>query len=421
MALIFLSYAHEDAVRARLVHDALKQMGHRVWWDKDILPGKRIPLEVGVGLADSDALVLVLTGSSVVSPAVKDELSAWHMRHQGVGNLIPIRFDNAELPPDLHLLEPIKYIDGRGDSESVVAALRHLLPPDVASAALPVESLERLELAIDAAVKGGTIAMRYYNSCLSPNRPLDQRRNPDMTADKAAEAEILAAIDHYRRSGDSIITETEAQGGEVPAESGYAWVIDPLDGTNNFTNRIPFFCCAIGILKNGQPHIGVVYDPTAHDLYFAAAGRPTKLWCVERGIVLELARDDTTVELRNSIIGLHISSRQEPAGRLLGGRVLGALAGAARHTRALGSGQLALAYVAAGRLQIFFQFAAHPWDQVAGAVLVRSAGGVVRGYDSGEDWTYGTPDFVASGNAALADAFDAVVGRCSRAAASSIR
>jgi myo-inositol-1(or 4)-monophosphatase len=189
--------------------------------------------------------------------------------------------------------------------------------------------------------------------------------------------------------------------------NGYTWVIDPLDGTTNFQNRIPFFCTAIGVLRNGLPHIGAVYDPVANEVYYAIDGSQAKLWSISRGEVSAIAADQTTNELSGCLAGTHISSRPEVAERLLQKDLLLNIEKKVKHLRAFGCGQLALAYVASARMQLFFQFDSHLWDQVAGIVLVRnSKGGSVsklpdgRGASEvlGENWTFSTRDFIAAAN-----------------------
>jgi myo-inositol-1(or 4)-monophosphatase len=253
--------------------------------------------------------------------------------------------------------------------------------------------------------------MRYYNSCLSSNLPLDVRKNATTSADKASEAEILATLErHENIRSDTVITEEAAREQLKPARKGYTWVIDPLDGTNNFRNRIPLFCTAIGILRDGQPHIGVIYDPMAGDLYYAITGSPARVWCVERGEVSNLSTDLETTDLIDCMVATHISSKPEHAAKLVAENLILRVADKTRHVRVIGSGQLALAYVASGRLQVYFQYGSHPWDQVAGVVLVRSAGGAVREIHSGSDWEYANPDFFASGSQKVGKLFAGLLG-----------
>jgi len=134
-------------------------------------------------------------------------------------------------------------------------------------------------------------------------------------------------------------------------------------------------------------------------------GLQTEVWDIARGQVSSVRCDGVQATLRESIVGIHLSTREEVAERLLKNDVLLSVSRCVRQLRAFGSGQLALAHVASGRLQVFFQLDTYIWDQVAGVVLVKNAGGSACDLGKRRDWHYMTKDILATANAELKDNF----------------
>jgi myo-inositol-1(or 4)-monophosphatase len=269
------------------------------------------------------------------------------------------------------------------------------------SPVLPAADSERLQFGIDIAVRAGTTAMAYYNSVLSENRTLTERKNAATLADEAAQRQAISAIlGHSSFGKESIIAEEGVYAHGEVANEGYTWIIDPLDGTANFRRRIPFFCSAIAVLRNGRPHIGVVYDPTENEVFYAVDGHPARVWSIRSGTRPEIHSDWETNELKRCVFGTHISGRDEVRRRLFERGFLLSLSQAVENLRALGSGHLALAYVASGRLQGFLQLGSPLWDQAAGAIIVRNAGGHVHDLTNGREWQprIGAGDFFAAAN-----------------------
>lgn len=402
MAKVFLSYTHKDADAAARVEQAITQAGHRVWRDinrDELAPGQFIPSAVAVGLEQCDYLVIVVTKNALSSRWMKQELNNFLMDNAKWDKVLPVRLDETN-PHDFHgLLRAVVFADCRDFKKGMDGLLRRLGPPTDRDD-FPEEDHERLHFAIDLALRAGNVAMRFYNSSLLGNATLDDRKNAATNADLAAQLEIASAIlNHSRFKKDVFVAEESPHNKTKPTKIGFTWVADPLDGTTNFQNRIPLFCTAIAVLKDGRPYIGVIYAPVSHELYYAVEGSPAKVWDVSRGDVAVISADQTVEKLRDCVVGAHISSRPEVAERLLGGGVLLNVATKVKHVRALGCGQLALAYVASGRLHAFFQFGSYLWDQAAGIVLVNNSnGGVVTKLPTGTPWSYTTTDFIASAN-----------------------
>lgn len=149
--------------------------------------------------------------------------------------------------------------------------------------------------------------------------------------------------------------------------SSYRWIVDPLDGTNNFVHGLPFFGVSIGLQHHQTMIVGVIYDPMRHELFIATKGGGASL----NGKRIMVS---STTRLALSLLATGFSSRfltqQEP--------YLHWFTALQRHShgvRRLGSTVLCLAAVAAGRMEGFYERDLWPWDMAAGMLLVEEAGG----------------------------------------------
>ena len=196
--------------------------------------------------------------------------------------------------------------------------------------------------------------------------------------------------------GHAFVGEEEGLQDQARKE-GYTWVVDPLDGTLNFYFGFPLFAVAIGALRNGVPHIGVVYDPYHKELYLAERGKGPAI-CVHLAHQVEQILSPSKLErLDEAIVMTHLTANDAARSSFLEGGALSRLARNARHVRMLGCGQLSLSYVARGRFHAFVVNATHPWDVVAGHVIVEAAGGVVTDY-WGNPWTVEAQSVLAACN-----------------------
>ncbi|MBI5670522.1 MAG: inositol monophosphatase [Chloroflexi bacterium] len=248
--------------------------------------------------------------------------------------------------------------------------------------------------------EAGAVLMQYYDR---PHRETVKGIVTDIVteADPAAEAVILERLqaafpDHH------IITEESGSVGAAAAGADYFWHIDPLDGTANFANNIPYFSTSIGLSgRDGRPLVGVVYNPVADELYSAARGFGATL--NDRPL-----RVSTTGDLQRAILctGFPYDSAVNPNNNL---REFWQFMKASRGVRRFGSAALDLCYVAAGRFDGFWEADIHSWDCQAGFLCVTEAGGRVtdyRGEDS--DLIYSGREMVAS-NGLIHDAMIAVL------------
>jgi myo-inositol-1(or 4)-monophosphatase len=197
--------------------------------------------------------------------------------------------------------------------------------------------------------------------------------------DLAAEREILF---HLRKAYPDHTFLAEESGGDAlgSSASGFQWIIDPLDGTTNFTRGIPHFAVSIACLRDGRVEHAVILDPVRREEFTATRGAGAQL----NGRRLRVS---ACTALKDAVLGTGIPFR-EPATARLGPYVatLREFAGRSAGIRRAGAATLDLAYVAAGRLDGFWEIGLESWDIAAGSLLVQEAGGLVADFDGGNDW-----------------------------------
>jgi myo-inositol-1(or 4)-monophosphatase len=195
-----------------------------------------------------------------------------------------------------------------------------------------------------------------------------KRHNDFVTeVDKAAEQAIIEIL---RRAypDHAILAEESGANAGAAGESEYTWIIDPLDGTTNFIHGFPQYAVSIGLRHKGVLAHGVVYDPTKNELFTATRGRGAFL--NERRI-----RVSKRVQLGDALVGTGFPFRDfEGLDEYLA--MFRELTARTAGLRRAGAAALDIAYVAAGRLDGFWEMGLSPWDMAAGALLVQEAGGL---------------------------------------------
>jgi myo-inositol-1(or 4)-monophosphatase len=159
----------------------------------------------------------------------------------------------------------------------------------------------------------------------------------------------------------------EEDGGQV---SDYTWVVDPIDGTSNFARGIAHFCVSIALVIKGVATIGVIYQPISDELFAAAIGMGATL----NGEPIQVSN---VTRLDRSLVELGRAARQPQAGFIA---MLDKMMTLGVSSRSGSSGALALANVAAGRVDACFETHMYAWDCLAGLVLVTEAGGRVNDF-----------------------------------------
>jgi myo-inositol-1(or 4)-monophosphatase len=229
-----------------------------------------------------------------------------------------------------------------------------------------------LNVAVMAVRRAGNTLMRY-----AVNRgklTVEQKGRNDYVSEADREAERAAVetiVKHY--PDHAILAEESGASGE----SDTVWIIDPLDGTTNFLHGFPIFAVSIGVQVKGRMEHGAVYDPVRQELFTASRGSGAQL----DGRRIRVS-GQTHVE--RSLVGTGFPYRQEewqlrPYLDLLG-KIIRNTSGVRRP----GAAALDLCYVAAGRLDAFWETGLKPWDLAAGSLLIREAGGIISGLDGSE-------------------------------------
>jgi len=173
-------------------------------------------------------------------------------------------------------------------------------------------------------------------------------------------------------------------------EGGYRWVIDPLDGTKNFSQRLPTFAVNLALVRHEDVLLGLTYDPSRDELFLAERGRGAWL----NGAPMRVSGKATVAE---SLVGFDMGYDNDRAGLLLD--FLRSVWPAMQGMRNIGSSALGIAYVAAGRTDLYIHHLLSPWDFLPGLLMIQEAGGVATERD-GSSLKVATHGMVA-GNAAV--------------------
>jgi len=244
-----------------------------------------------------------------------------------------------------------------------------------------------LAFAVALAERAGRFVVARYGRVGA----IDYKGSRDIVTevDTASEALVLRAI-RRRFPGDGFLGE---EGGPRPAEpggrrangpgstvvssgsiadlaAGRAWIVDPLDGTINFANGIPFFCFSLALIEDGRPVVAVIRDPLRRETFAATAEGPATL----DGSPVRVSAKD---RLADAVVALAVGGR---AAATRARR----LRRAVRITRSMGSAALSLAYVANGRFDAFSQTSGMSlWDVAAAGLVAERAGALVTAMDGG--------------------------------------
>jgi myo-inositol-1(or 4)-monophosphatase len=187
-------------------------------------------------------------------------------------------------------------------------------------------------------------------------------------ADKAAEEAVLRVL-HERFPGASVLAEESGASGS----GDLRFIVDPLDGTTNYAHRLPLYCCTVAAEVKGKVEAGCTVDPTRGEIFLAERGRGATL----NGAKLQVS---SVALLERALVctGFPYGDREKLPEMIA---AFGRLTQASRGSRRLGSAALDLAFVAAGRLDAFWEVGLKAWDVAAGVLLVQEAGGVVTRFD----------------------------------------
>jgi myo-inositol-1(or 4)-monophosphatase len=235
----------------------------------------------------------------------------------------------------------------------------------MASPDIPVSTSGRaaIEVANEAVREAGEVITARFAGDKSISYK-EGRSNVVTDVDLLAEERIIAVL--RREYPDHGIMTEESD--DIAGRSPYTWIIDPIDGTRNYAYGIPHFCVALALAREEEVVLGVIYDPMRGELFRAEKGCGAFL---NDSPIAVSSRESLSVAL----VAFDLGYDPDIGQKML--KVAGALWPEVAAVRVMGSAALGLAYVACGRLDLYFHFSLYPWDLAAGIALIGEAGGAV--------------------------------------------
>ncbi len=240
-----------------------------------------------------------------------------------------------------------------------------------------------LNIAVRAARAAGDLIMRRFERLDTIAVETKQRNDYVSEVDREAEARIIETLRRTYPDHGILAEESGEQKGD-----DHLWIIDPLDGTTNFLHGFPHFAISIALSHRGRLQQAVIYDPVRQELFTASRGSGAEL--NNHRIRVSAQRG-----LEGALLGTGFPYRDDqPSEGYMD--MLREFMTRSAGIRRPGSAALDLAYLAAGRIDGFWEFGLSRWDIAAGALLVREAGGIIGDLDGGDD-------YLASGNVIAAN------------------
>ena len=235
-----------------------------------------------------------------------------------------------------------------------------------------------LNVAVMAARRAGNTLMRHQANLDKIKVEVKGRNDYVSEADHAAEQAVIDVV-HKHYPDHAILGEESGSVAGASGDSDTVWIIDPLDGTTNFLHGFPVFCVSIGVRVKGRIEHAVVYDPTRQELFTASRGAGAQL----DGRRIRVSGQKN---LERALIGTGFPFRQSESAIAPYFDMLQKILTASSGIRRPGAAALDLCYVAAGRLDAFWETGLAPWDLAAGSLIIREAGGIISGLDGSEDY-----------------------------------
>lgn len=240
-------------------------------------------------------------------------------------------------------------------------------------------------VAIEAALGAGELIKKGYGTTYRVDSKPGGIQDLVTEYDRISEQFIIS---HIRKFFPDHAFLAEESGSTPNRDPTHLWIIDPLDGTVNFAHQIPFFAVSIAASYKNDVQVGVIYVPMTQELFISEKGRGAYL----NGTKLQV-RHITNYERAIAATGFSYQMNQDPVKSL---DQFNAIARLGSPIRNLGSAAINLAYLAAGRFDVFWTESLQPWDWAAGKLMVEEAGGKVTHFDGTLHKIFGDPTLLAT-------------------------
>jgi len=219
-----------------------------------------------------------------------------------------------------------------------------------------------LEVATQAVKEAGEVLVKHFYSQKTITRK--GRGNLVTDVDTLSEKIILDLLKNEYPEHNVLSEESNS----FTTVTGYTWIVDPIDGTNNYVFGIPYFCVNVALVNNNDIVLGLTFDPVKKELFYAEKGKGAYL----NGSSIHVSNVNL---LKDSLLGFDLGYDDNHGKKML--EITSKLRDKVHCLRLIGSPALGLAYVACGRITIYFQGNLYPWDIASGLLLIREAGGMV--------------------------------------------
>ncbi|XKM14200.1 inositol-1-monophosphatase [Orbaceae bacterium ac157xtp] len=247
-----------------------------------------------------------------------------------------------------------------------------------------------LTIAIRAARKAGNVIIKSYENPTSVKVDTKSENDFATNVDRAAESLIVETIKKAYPEHTIIAEESGVNKG---SDADTQWIIDPIDGTTNFIRGIPHFAVSIAVRVKGKTEVAVVYNPITNELFTAIRGQGAQL----NGYRIRVNGAIKGVD--GALLAMALPFKQKQYSECYF-NVLKLVFERCADVRRAGAASLDLSYIAAGRLDGYFEIGLKPWDIAAGELILREAGGIVTDFAGGTNYFYsgnivaGTPKVV---------------------------
>ena len=243
------------------------------------------------------------------------------------------------------------------------------------------------KLAINSALEAGDLILKKYRKFGRGTIQFKSKHEILTEADKISEKKILSRI--KKNFPDHRILSEES--GDSEADSDYIWVVDPLDGTTNFSIHNPLWSISIGVTYKKEPLVGVIYAPFLEEIYVAEKGKGAKIY--SSSLTNGKRMSVSSMKADKAIHAFCHGHDEESKKRAL--KYYNYQKEYGFDCRQLGSAAIELAYVASGRVESITIPGTNPWDVAAGVLMVQEAGGRATDMNN-KKWTLDNKDIVAS-------------------------